>query len=305
MLPVFFVISFLFIPLPGSAAVTGVCSNCHTMHNSQNGTSVANSGGWGSGGLGGSPQSTPNERLLVTSCVGCHSSTTSSTIINLGSTRIPIVYNTVQPVSPLAGGNFYWVAQGHTYDGYGHNVYGIVWERDSRLSVGPGRQAGTCGSGTGACHETLADPPSSNNLNKGGCQGCHIQTAHHDDSKSWYRFLVGHDPDYGEYVYGVEDSDWEQDSIGHNKYQGRNGPVASAEGLGGTQSISSFCGGCHGQFHKEFYIGSASPWMRHPTDILLPNAGEYSGYDPVTNYSVEAPVAWLNPSAPDRTEKLL
>ena len=47
-------------------------------------------------------------------------------------------------------------------------------------------------------------------------------------------------------------------------------------------------------------MGSSSPWIRHPTDIALPSTGEYGGYDPVNNYSVEAPVAWLDPANPTR-----
>lgn len=54
---------------PAAAKVTGACVNCHTMHNSQ----------------GGSPMATdtygipPYGNLLVDACVGCHSSSKSST----------------------------------------------------------------------------------------------------------------------------------------------------------------------------------------------------------------------------------
>ncbi|MGM0416361.1 MAG: hypothetical protein ACQEQK_05335 [Thermodesulfobacteriota bacterium] len=49
----------------GYAMVSGPCSNCHTMHNSQNGEDVSGSG--------------PNQALLNNDCVGCHSSSGSST----------------------------------------------------------------------------------------------------------------------------------------------------------------------------------------------------------------------------------
>ncbi len=75
--------------------------------------------------------------------------------------------------------------------------------------------------------------------------------------------------------------------------------------LNNTKSTTTFCSGCHGGFHGpqsgSSGMGSASPWIRHPTDIALPNTGEYSGYDPVNNYSVEAPVAWLDTANPSRT----
>jgi hypothetical protein len=83
--------------------VSGPCSNCHTMHNSQNGSAVDSDG--------------PSSHLLTTSCVGCHSHATD-TIVVVGETRIPIVFThskptypaTGSPTSTLAGGNFFWVS---------------------------------------------------------------------------------------------------------------------------------------------------------------------------------------------------
>ncbi|MFO7831260.1 MAG: hypothetical protein R6V18_04685 [Desulfuromonadaceae bacterium] len=54
----------------GYAMVSGPCSNCHTMHNSQNGEDVSGSG--------------PNQALLNNDCVGCHSSSGSSTYYEMG-----------------------------------------------------------------------------------------------------------------------------------------------------------------------------------------------------------------------------
>lgn len=300
-------IFFIIFSQPVSAKVTGVCSNCHTMHNSQNGNPVAIDGagvGWdGSGNLTGGSTSGPMNQLLVTSCVGCHTSTTTSTIVNFGSSKIPIVYNTQEPLNPLAGGNFYWVAQGGSYDAYGHNVYGIAAPDGTLTSTvgAPGRVTGlTCGSAT-SCHMTLSVAKDTMTYRPGGCQGCHTQTAHHDDSKPWYRFLKGHQ-DTVDYVAGIEDPNWEQNpTLGHNKYKGYNGPVPSSDiTLEETKSMSSFCGGCHGKFHRGYYTGSSTPWLRHPTDIRLPDSGEYAGYDPVSNYSAEAPVAWTDPANPTR-----
>jgi predicted CXXCH cytochrome family protein len=297
------------------AAVSGPCVNCHTMHNSQDGSPIAHAGanvGWGVGGLTGTVSAEPLAQLLVSDCVGCHTSTTTSTIVNYGGSTIPIVYNTVVPSDPLAGGNFYWVAQGGAAnDAKGHNVYGITGS-DANLTEAPGRNTGAMCSNN--CHDTLAAPPApgltDGNMNRGGCRGCHIYTAHHDDTRLWYRFLKGHgnwtatsinDPDYVLKTTSNEDPDWEQETTGdHNKYKGVQAAYNSdGTGLRTQKSISAFCSGCHARFHNTADINSGgsytNPWLRHPTDIALPNADEYAGYDPVSNYSAEAPVAWTNP----------
>jgi predicted CXXCH cytochrome family protein len=116
------------------------------------------------------------------------------------------------------------------------------------------------------------------------------------------------------YVTGVEDADWEftRSATDHNYYKGATLAYDSdGTGLSTKQTVTSFCAGCHAKFHgmnndTETYTGTwpnfsgSSPWIRHPTDIILPNTGEYSGYDPINNYSVEAPVAWTDPTNPTR-----
>ncbi|GBE03245.1 doubled CXXCH motif [bacterium BMS3Abin09] len=283
----FFLIGILcgFPMFQADAAVTGVCSNCHTMHNSQNGNSINVAGPMGN--LLSIPSGSAS---TVDACVGCHSSTTSNTIIN----NVPIVYNTIAPTAPLAGGNFYWVAsQG---DEFGHNVYGISGQDPNHLNGAPGNE--NCGGLTTPCHKTLAVAPSSENYNRGGCRGCHFNVFHHNDN-GIYRFLsTGHETggSAAYYVEGGEDSDWEQTTATHNWYKGVVGPV-NAETLATTHSISTFCGGCHKDFHRQDFIGgTSSPWKRHPTDIALPSTGEYAAYDPVNNYDLDVPVAWTTPT---------
>lgn len=328
----FFAIIFLLaFPFKISAKVTGVCTNCHTMHNSQNGSAERRSGdgvGWDATPelAGGSPDTTPASNLLVTGCVGCHSSTTGNTIVNKGGSQVPIVYNINGPSQNiLAGGNFYWSASDSTK---GHNVYGIA--DGDMLTSAPGRNPAGCAN---SCHDTLAVAPSSENSNRGGCQGCHVFTYHHEDN-GVYRFLKGHgkstslpisslnkdissSPDY---VEGIEDDDWEQETADdHNWYKGTDKAyVSGGLGLKTYKTISSFCSGCHSVFHgpydpviKEGMGGGSSgylaypgsPWMRHPTDITLPDTGEYGNYDPEdpVQYSALAPVAWTNPSSPARS----
>jgi hypothetical protein len=296
------VIFFVFILNNYSfAKVTGPCSNCHTMHNSQNGGAVARDGagtGWDENGklTGGSIQTTPLNTLLISGCVGCHSSTTGETIINVGGSRIPIVFNTGgYPPKPLAGGNFYHVSRGGAAnDVYGHNVYGIS-DVDNNITEEEGAPGRDGGPGCKGCHYTLAKAPSLSSLGKNGCEGCHYNVAHHDDTKHWYRFLKGHLGD-NFYVTGIEESDWEQSptSDTHNIYQGTTAGYSWGTGLQSTHSVSAFCSGCHFEFHEN--MGASSQWLRHPTDILLPQTGKYEGYNPVTNYSVEAPVAWTDTS---------
>ena len=88
---------------PAQAAVTGLCSSCHTMHYSQDGGALSE---WGDTG--------PYEALLTYDCVGCHMG------VNIGG-PIPFVFSSTEPAygvtgssadsNTLAGGNFYWVAQ--------------------------------------------------------------------------------------------------------------------------------------------------------------------------------------------------
>jgi predicted CXXCH cytochrome family protein len=307
------------------------------MHNSQDGAPMAVTGGaWEAGGfLNGAASATPNDQLLVADCIGCHSSASGQTVMTIGSSDIPIVYNYVAPVDPLAGGNFHWVAQGD--DTKGHNVYGISAEDQliPQSKGAPGHDGIFCAD---SCHYSLADPPAPGiimnrgNWNRGGCRGCHVFTYHHTDN-GVYRFLKGHgasglpaDIDTGanyrgniatwtDYVQGVEDGDWEQtkSSTDHNWYLGttvqytNDGSTNPDGGLRTQHTITAFCSGCHWGFHGPISSDAngvygmgpmGGPWIRHPVDIAYPSVGEYGAYDPVNSYSVEAPVAWTNTTAP-------
>ena len=264
----------------GYAKVTGVCSNCHTMHNSQGGEALDADG--------------PYNYLLEGGCVGCHTGTNES-----GST--PYVLSTDMPawnVNTLAGGNFYWVGQGD--DAMGHNVLGIS-SQDVTLSAAPG--GNSCFS-TGDCHESLAsathnytDPAL---VGKVGCEGCHLNVMHHTDdgtgtkyvgASPWYRFLSGHSSADGYGVKGIEDSDWQlsKNANDHNEYLGHVGDKTSQTSLT-NYTMTAFCCGCHGNFHVQDGTSTgASPWLRHPSDFVIPVTGEYGFMS--TQYNVETPVA--------------
>jgi predicted CXXCH cytochrome family protein len=311
----FVVLLLIFFPYQSAGMVTGPCGNCHTMHNSQNGLEVI--------GRGDSAftASEAKKNLLVNNCLGCHSSTSSSTIINLGDTRVPIVYNMAEPANPLAGGNFYWVET--LGDEYGHNVMTV----DGTLDWAPGGDTsfGVIPNNCGfeGCHKSLASirygggpGPLLNPIVGNGCIGCH-DAAHHADDRQHplaggykyvneagggYRFLnkagakywniPPHNPPA---VAGIEDPDWQQNpsSTSHNEYQDSPKPGAPGNYGGKSQGISDFCGGCHNSYHSWTdggypNGGDGNPWLRHPASIVLPDSGEYANY---TVYNPNVPVA--------------
>ena len=265
------------------AATAGACSNCHTMHNSQDGGAIVASG--------------PVQKLLKGDCVGCHTGT------NKSSTTVPYVFSTSADYGTtgtegdtLAGGNFRWVA---TNSAYGHNVEGLH-SKDTlpNDNLPPGYDA---------AYSPVTTNWAANQLSCAGTHGCHgtrtepnpmdaMEGTHHSSSTgavepggsttpgTSYRALVG--------IHGYEDPDWEfkADATYHNQYKGVDSPETSE-----TTTISSLCAQCHGVFHQE--NNGVSPWLRHPTDFDLAslNSSEYDAYNGGngTNnpYSVVAPVA--------------
>ena len=112
-------------------AISGQCSNCHTMHNSQDGGYVVQTYN-GSGGLD-SGVSTPQDYLLVADCIGCHTGP-SGDVDATNSFGAPIVLHITCPSGQqgggytLAGGDFCFVASGISSrdDTFGHNVEGLA-----------------------------------------------------------------------------------------------------------------------------------------------------------------------------------
>ena len=128
-IPVLLTVSFvLFFPTGVNAEVSGQCSNCHTMHNSQDGTAVVYELNTGYSGY--DTVSTPKNYLLKSDCAGCHSAVGTGTI---DGNSTPIVFNTSTPSNPLAGGNFSYV---RSDDLNGHNV-DFIKAQDSTLGLTP------------------------------------------------------------------------------------------------------------------------------------------------------------------------
>ncbi len=189
----------------------------------------------------------------------------------------------------------------------------------------------TCGgTGANSCHLNLSRPFETampGLTGKYGCEGCHLNVKHHANDhpngqgglvdswdKGYYRFLSGHmsggcvDWPACTYPFGVkgyEDGLWEeglhtypetdyQGASPHNEYLGlvQNGNYGFGGGLGYT--TTAFCTGCHGEFHMDQHQGdekATNPWVRHPSDAIIPNTpgSEYADtggashlYDPLS-----------------------
>ncbi|MBM4145713.1 MAG: hypothetical protein FJ240_05480 [Nitrospira sp.] len=284
------------------AVVQGACVNCHTMHNSQ-GNAPMN---WDS-------SATPNEALLRGSCIGCHGQAPSGA--NNIITNIPQVLHNA--ATDLAGGNFAYITtsskrdaadSGATQNSVGHNVIDLGGAYQEIILTSPPGDENTTGI-------------TNTNFTCGGVRGCHgdrtqtgsyaaVRGAHHANDSVLkfgtiseagqggttalsYRFLKG--------VKGGEVSNWQNtNATNHNEYKGATsrGAESTATTPGGG-TISGLCAECHGDFHGTGSgdIGTASPWLRHPTDIVLPSdtAKEYYLYNGGAGsdnpYSVDAPVA--------------
>ena len=264
------------------AKVTGPCSDCHTMHNSQGGTHMMlNTTIDGTSG----PDGGGYTSLTRGTCVGCHTG-------EVNSGPIPFVNSLSLPTDYLAGGNFYWVAQAGG-SAKGHNVKGIPgMTEDAVLTVAPGD---TIGCQINSCHITLFEPQ--DDTLDTGCQGCHLAPKHHAlqqadgapalEVNGYFRFLSGHMA--GDGVEGIEDDDWqyENDANDHNEYLGlvNENSDGGFNGIGGN-TMTAYCTGCHGNFHTQ--SDGNSDWIRHPSDAVIPNSGEYAAY---TVYDPIAPVA--------------
>ena len=278
-IPVLLTVSFvLFFPNGVNAEVYGECSNCHTIHNSQGGNPVAYE--INAGFTGYDTVETPKNYLLITDCAGCHSSTGAATIV-ISDDDTPIVFNTSTFNNPLAGGNFSYV---RSDDATGHNV-DLFTNQDSTLGLTPPGGSGmstrlTC-AGEYGCHGDRT----AGKTNETGMKGAH----HKDDSGGITGASLGLSYRYLDGILGTEDNDWEQETVvDHNQYKGS---TSSA-----TDTISSLCSRCHGDFHTwvggSSEVGTDTPWLRHPTDVDLPASGEFTSY---TTYSATAPVAQTTP----------
>jgi Doubled CXXCH motif (Paired_CXXCH_1) len=298
-------------------AISGVCSDCHTMHNSQDNAPMNFDN-----------STTPNESLTKGDCYGCHAQGGSTPTVTVGTSIIPQVLHS--SANHLAAGNFGYItglAGSGAADSKGHNI-GTLTGTDDVLAGPPGdavhngffvRDALRCSDNNG-CHGYRHYGPGGTSTYKvRGITGAHHknvdgQLDQATEPGNSYRFLMG--------VRGYESADWEEfpSPSNHNEYlaiaEPREfgcGATSCHYGPGGLlqpidHTISQFCGSCHGNFHSlggdtghdgpggqgatmDGIGGDAtSPFIRHPTDLSLPASGEYAAY---TSYNLDAPVARL------------
>ena len=284
-------LGFLIIILPTicEGRVRGLCSNCHTMHNSQEGIDVNFDG--------------PQPALLNDSCLGCHSRTDSVTIENYIGSIIPIVYNNgTQPQTPLAGGNFFWVTPTGGGDRMGHNVLGTTSSWDSLLEIKPPGGATLDGTrmscaGTTGCHGDKTITGSGNN----GSDTLALSGAHHSADSTITGTTIGKSYRFLDGVTGTEDDDWEYTTSTHNTYQGAARTDDTDSPPPPATSISSICARCHTDFHNgatDPVDGGTwgSPWVRHPTDFDMSTGLSNSYIKYPATYNPNIPIAYSDVS---------
>ncbi|MDT8334618.1 MAG: cytochrome c3 family protein [Desulfurivibrionaceae bacterium] len=279
------------LSLPGRAwsrtvAMQQPCANCHTMHNSQNAATV---------------NGARQDALMKGDCVGCHTKT-SGVGFDEGGIIKPFVWHMADPgynemavsTQPtLAGGDFYWVADGTPLrdDLKGHNVAGIAVQV-SRTA--PGDLAAkvydidnplTC-AGVNGCHGDGTGTQVQQQVVS--IWGSHHSNAPIDGSspKASYRMLYGRSNNVLGGVLGAEDPDWEYtlSATDRNQYKGELRSLSDASAS--AAFISSSCARCHSNFHNDDDTGNtgtadlafASPWIRHPVDIDIGGRGSEYAY---------------------------
>lgn len=252
----------------------------------------------------------PRENLLRYNCIGCHSINAGSGngLADLNGYDVPQVY--FAGGNDMAAGNFKHITdndyqRGHNVHGYG----GGIIDPDDWVLTPPGYTSGMDPSSVGYTswpYFTMLQQPLC-----AGAYGCHgnrnveSQTqamvgSHHTDDTILqlgdpgftltgqgvsvglsYRYLSG--------VKGGEDEDWEFTvaSDDHNEHYGADvGPRLGSSSQTSVETMSQFCASCHGSFHMAGAVGDdegispsgASPWIRHPTDVMIPNIAPYDSY---------------------------
>jgi len=319
-----FVVGLVFTLTGYAIAITGQCSNCHTMHDSQGGANLGDQGA--------------QERLLIAGCAGCHTTDETGQTASSGAPAVlhsgGTTNNRTGPGATNAGGDFYWVKAG--YDAKGHNVADFSdVSQDGTIGLTPPGWDPSATSGFSFGQVAGGESSWSSQLTCAGKYGCHgnhtattsldaISGAHHNNADTGggitatsasvadqiynsYRFLAG--------IKGLEDANWEWSATSstHNEYFGRNDTNTErdddeTDSYAYTDTISFLCAECHGHFHSRIDSDATfgAPWVRHPTDILLPNSGEFDDYNSDNgdntpgSYSLDVPVA--RPAVPTNAQ---
>lgn len=268
------------LPTMVMAKVKGkVCSNCHTMHSSQQSTGLAPSS-W-------SLADPPRGALLANTCYGCH--TGNGTVRLSADVSAPQVIltsaNTAQGDGILPGG-FFTTAAGYEPTQHTITDLGAVadlaappgWDDASSPRTGliTWTDSTLVCAGTNGCH---------GDYNQGD-QGAAISGIHHRATAIGYRGLYG--------IKGVESTAY---------LAARNGYSALLHPRDGSNpgiTISALCAQCHSKFHDmsgSSDVLSSGAWIRHPADFALKSGNQlnddYDGYGFTGNlYNEQVPVGY-------------
>jgi hypothetical protein len=252
---------------PASAAVSGPCSNCHTMHNSQSPWPDQ----WGLQDEG------PRGALVADTCLGCHTTDGSDPF---DENKYPYVKSSLldgfDDDNCIAGGFFpHNDDDGLDNEGRAHSM--------GSTETPPGYNAGDGGPQSDwymGVKRGLACAGDS------GCHGKHdienpmgaIKGGHHAPEADVYRILyidyqgvrsVGADDYEEELIKNVTPGTTGTSTYDHNVYSAD----ADAE-----ETISELCANCHGDFHGDDDTSvnddGKSPFKRHPSDVSLPDDWE-------------------------------
>lgn len=220
--------------------MSGVCSDCHTMHNSQGGVAVD---------LGG-----PNNQLLAfDGCIGCHAREDNGASGKGATAPAAPQVGTQVGIGSMNGGGYF----GDSSDAFQHNITGLSASAGGlggSLVTSPGGSFdGSAGFDCESCH--------------GDAAGAHhtyasSSTARTGATGSSYRMLnVG-----TVYVSGT----------GSDQYGNVAGTTSNSYD---AASMNLLCAECHGGFHDNGAAGGVlrnaadDAWIRHPTDVTATTYG--------------------------------
>ena len=241
---------------PALANVSGQCSSCHTMHDSENGSAMATGG--------------PHAALLLNSCIGCHTTTTSG---DAYANATPFVAGPGLGDSACCAGGFFPDTMGTGNNNDEHHGISIAQTNapagyDDTWYTGTTTDNGLGCAGSNGCHGTQTDLSDMDAISGG----------HHDTSSTYRMLYVGTDT-----VCGDPAADYEEAIIASPETTvsltgtNQNVNIYSAGTVGTTEAtISEFCGKCHGVFHgangtpSNGTTNAADEWIRHPSDFALP-----------------------------------
>lgn len=240
------------------AAVSGQCSDCHTMHNSQ-----------GGGDFPGVGPEAPYSSLLVNDCLGCHTTTSADPLSD--DAGYPYVAGSGFSDDNCLAGGFFTTTNFLQTDNNSNNEHSMG---TTALPAGynatwyTGDTDGFGCAGSNGCHGNHVDE---NDMDA-------IAGGHHN-TDSAYRILYVDTEALGgssaltvSAVDGVPTADYEEALIANTSYgtaaASLDHNVYSADAVA-DNTISELCAVCHGNFHGAGAT-SNSTWIRHPTDVVIP-----------------------------------